>query len=246
MLEITFMNFDASPGLVLVIGDGSPDGFGDFLELGFGKISRRFGERRGEAKGEAVDGFRRQIFEQAAMLFGPEPFDDLSDCGILNALALTVFFSVFVAFAVGRAEVLLEEAGFFGVGAVEVVSVEPHLQQSFAGAEAVGVAFEEGLVLDGLDVFEEGADESVFAGKVVIDDAGAGAGFFGEQRHGGVVKAALDDEVEHGVEDGLSFVGFFAHRTRMAILAARNVIPPPRPEPGPHHKKKVCADVEMA
>ena len=73
---------------------------------------------------------------------------------------------------------MLEEARLFGVGAVEVVGIEPHLQKGFSGTEAIGMAFEESLVLDGIDTFKEGADHIVFAGEVVIDDAGAGAGFF--------------------------------------------------------------------
>ena len=109
--------------------------------------------------------------------------------------------------------VLGEETHFALVLAVEGVGVGPGLEEGFAGGEVGGVAFEDTGGFEVADALVEGVDDLVFAGEVVVDDARAGSGALGDERHGSFVEAALDDDVEHGVEDGVSFgrLGFGGH-----------------------------------
>ena len=102
---------------------------------------------------------------------------------------------------------MIEEASFAEMVAIEAVSVYPDMNEGIVRGHAGNATREEGPMLDRLDAQVESVDEMVFAREVVVDDARASSGALGEHRHRCVMEAALDDEVEHGLEDRFALVG---------------------------------------
>jgi hypothetical protein len=95
--------------------------------------------------------------------------------------------------------------------AIEAVRVEPNTQKRLARGFVRGNSLEEDLVLDRRNALINGAKQVVFAREVVIDDARTRVGPLRKDGHGSIMKAALDDQIEHRLQDRFPFIAFASH-----------------------------------
>jgi hypothetical protein len=89
---------------------------------------------------------------------------------------------------------------------VKPIGIHPNLDESPLGVAIGGVSFEKSRTFDRTNTLVHGRDEFFFAGEIVIDDAGAHSCLLGQDRHGSVVKSALNHEGQHRFENGLRLV----------------------------------------
>ena len=98
--------------------------------------------------------------------------------------------------------------------AIEAVGVEPNSQKSVMRGFVRGNSFEEDIVLDSHHPLINGVNEVIFAGKVVINDTRTGAGPLRKDRHGSIIEAALDDQVEHRLQNRFPLIAFGSHSSQ--------------------------------